>query len=302
MVSICECSQTYTAHSPRGWQETANGSSPFSRLSVKAVVQQAWKWFLKWVVCCLVAYQLVEFISKALNLGLVKSISLLFFCLFLKFVSVHHVLFVEEWYIEKHIIGISVFYKLCTFTQCFSPWSRVLSWVHWEEPEMEIQVPLGHRVWGGRKGQGKEGRKSWISTGKSLQPDPHPRSSGAWITGQSQSYLETRGWSRDLVSFTRSDWEGWEGPRQFSGEGAAVSWQPVLIAAEGVGALSQERKPGTSSWCQKLGEICDVCVALLNENQRLDLWFHVELQGWFWFMPLVGSPCLERFLGFLFIF
>lgn len=41
MVSICECSQTYTAHSPRGWQETAHGSSPSSRLSVKAVVQQA---------------------------------------------------------------------------------------------------------------------------------------------------------------------------------------------------------------------------------------------------------------------
>lgn len=44
---------------------------------------------------------------------------------------------------------------------------------------MEIQVPLGHRVWGDRKGRGKEGRKSWISTGKSLQPDPHPRISGA---------------------------------------------------------------------------------------------------------------------------
>ena len=44
---------------------------------------------------------------------------------------------------------------------------------------------------------------------------------------------------------------------------AAVSWQPVLIAAEGVGALSQERKPGTNSLCQNLGEICDVCMATL---------------------------------------
>lgn len=64
-------------------------------------------------------------------------------------------------------------------------------------------------------------------------------------------------------------------------KGAAVSWQPVLIAAEGVRALSQERKPGTNNLCQKLGEICDVCMALLNENQRLDLCFHVEFQGWF---------------------
>lgn len=40
MVSICERSQTYTAHSPRGWQETADGSSPLSRLWVKAVVSK----------------------------------------------------------------------------------------------------------------------------------------------------------------------------------------------------------------------------------------------------------------------
>ena len=46
-------------------------------------------------------------------------------------------------------------------------------------------------------------------------------------------------------------------------KGTAVSWQPVLIVAEGVGALSQERKPGTNSLCQKLGEIGDVCTATL---------------------------------------
>lgn len=40
---------------------------------------------------------------------------------------------------------------------------------------MEIQVPLGHRVWGSRKGRGKEGSESWVSIGKSLQPDPRPR-------------------------------------------------------------------------------------------------------------------------------
>ena len=51
---------------------------------------------IKWAVCCLVAYRLGEFISKALNLGLVKSVSLLLFRLFLKFVSVHPILFVEE--------------------------------------------------------------------------------------------------------------------------------------------------------------------------------------------------------------
>ena len=38
---------------------------------------------------------------------------------------------------------------------------------------MEIQVPLGHRVWGGRKGQGKEGRAGFrLESHCSLIPTP----------------------------------------------------------------------------------------------------------------------------------
>ena len=190
-----------------------------------------------------------------------KSVSLLLFRLFLKFVSVHPILFVEEWHIEKHISVVSVFYKLCTFMQCFSARSRVLSWVHWEEPEMGIQVPLGHRVWGSRKGQGKEGGESWGFRLEVTAAWSPPRSSGAWVTGWSRSYFGTGGWP--LV--TSCQLLGLIGRSQGSSleKGTAVSWQPVLIVAEGVGALSQERKPGTNSLCQKLGEICDVCTATL---------------------------------------
>ena len=40
------------------------------------------------------------------------------------------------------------------------------------EPEMGIQVPLGQRVWGSWKRQGKELSESSVSVGKQLQPDP----------------------------------------------------------------------------------------------------------------------------------
>lgn len=218
MVSICERSQAYTAHSPRGWQETVDGSSALSRLGAKAVVRQAWRWLFKWVVCCLVVYRLVEFMAKALNLVLVKSVSLLLFRLFLKFVSAHHILFVEEWYVEKHVSVIPVFYKLGTFTQCLSARSCVLTWVHWEEPEMGMQVPLGHRVWGSRKGRGrKEGRvgfrlevtAAWSPPG-ALEHELQDRVSPTLRLGGMASC--------DLTSVTRSDWEGWEEPRQFSRE------------------------------------------------------------------------------------
>lgn len=248
MVSICDCSQTHTAHSPRGWQETANGSSPFSRLSVKAVVRQAWKWFLQWVVCCLVAYWLVEFISKALDLGLVKSVSLLFFRLFLKFVCVHHVLFVEEWYIEKHISGISV------STNCVPSRSAsllgVVSWVGFTGRSLRWRFRCPWDTGCGEAGKG--GERKEVRVGFRLESYCSLICAPAQeLWGMSYRTESVLPWdqgvvSRDLLSVTRSDWGGWEGPRQFSGEGGSCELAASAHSSWG-GACPV---PGKETWHQ----------------------------------------------------
>lgn len=98
---------------------------------------------------------------QGFNLGLGKQASFLFcLCLFLC-----HIFIGEGMNIEEHtsLLVITIFYKLCTLMQYFSPWENVLSWVHWEESlRWGFRCPWT-RVWGSRKRQrGGEGpRGCW---------------------------------------------------------------------------------------------------------------------------------------------
>lgn len=82
----------------------------------------------------------------------------------------------------------------------------------------------------------------------------------------------------DLMSVTRSGLGGLGGAKAvLQRMGAAVSWQPVLIAAEGVGAPSQEGNPAprvcARNWGKAVMFARSHCRWLFYESQRLDLCF-----------------------------